>query len=158
MRVFQAGIMQGSHRGAILHAQDYRGHLKQLVLRHLPQSEVYDPLADHSDSVNYDEETGRSVFYRHNRMCGEVDVVLAFVPEASMGTAIEMWEAYRNGRAVIAISPLEHNWSVKYCSHAVYPDVRSFEAALTSGQIHQEICRVLGAADRPGTDSRRVVS
>ena len=37
------------------------------------------------------------MFERHNDMCREVDVVIAFVPEASMGTAIEMWEAYQHG-------------------------------------------------------------
>ena len=45
------------------------------------------------------------MFFRHNRMCREIDVLLAFVPEASMGTAIEMWEAYQHGAAVITISP-----------------------------------------------------
>jgi hypothetical protein len=75
-------------------------------------------------------------------MCREVDVVLAFVPEASMGTAIEMWEAHQHGRAVIAISPLDHNWSVKFCSHEIYPDVAAFEAALADGRVRQLIREV----------------
>jgi hypothetical protein len=99
-------------------------------------------LEDHGDSINYDDQTGREVFFRHNRMCREVDVVLAFVPEASMGTAIEMWEAHQHGRAVIAISPLEHNWSVKFCSHEIYPDVAAFEAALADGRVRQLIREV----------------
>ncbi len=143
MRIFLAGIMQGSHREAILHDQDYRSHLKQMLQQHLAGAEIYDPLADHGDSINYDDETGRPVFLRHNRMCGQVDVVLAFVPEASMGTAIEMWEAYRNGRVVIAISPMEHNWTVRYCSHALYHSLPAFEAALASGQVGRQISEVL---------------
>lgn len=143
MKIFLAGIMQGSHRAAILHEQDYRTRLKQLLASHWPEAEVYDPLQDHGDSINYDDHRGREVFFRHNRMCRGVDVVLAFVPEASMGTAIEMWEAHQNGRAVIAISPLEHNWSVKFCSHEIYPDVAAFEAALADGRVRQRIREVL---------------
>ena len=52
MRLFLAGIMQGSHLGQVLHRQGYRPRLKQLLADHLPDAEVYDPLADHQDSVN----------------------------------------------------------------------------------------------------------
>ena len=144
MKIFLAGIMQGSHRDdQVLHDQEYRARLTQLLSENLPNTDVYDPLANHSDSINYDDETGRDVFFGHNRMCGQVDVVVAFAPEASMGTAIEMWEAYRNGRAVIAISPLAHNWTVKFCSHEIYPSLESFEAALVSGQLRERVAEVL---------------
>lgn len=143
MKIFLAGIMQGSHRGPVLHEQDYRSRITRLLAQHIPDVDVYDPLADHGNSIDYDDETGRDVFFRHNRMCREVDAVLAFVPEASMGTAIEMWEAFKNGRAVVTISPLEHNWSVKFCSHHLYPDIDSFEAALVSGTVLRQILKVL---------------
>jgi hypothetical protein len=147
MKFFLAGIMQGSHCEAILHDQDYRSRLKRLLAEHFPGAEIYDPLADHGDSIDYDDALGREVFFRHNRMCGNgVDVVLAFVPEASMGTAIEMWEAHRNGRAVIAISPMIHNWSIKFCSHAVYRDLPAFEAAVHSGQLARCIAEALGGS------------
>lgn len=143
MRFFLAGIMQGSHLGAVLHDQHYRPRLKQRLAEQFPNAEIYDPLADHQQSLNYDDEQGRSVFMHHNRMCGEIDVLVAFVPQASMGTAIEMWEAHRHGRCVIAISPLEHNWAIRFLSHAVYPDEESFEAALASGALAKRIEEVL---------------
>jgi hypothetical protein len=143
MKIFLAGIMQGSHREPVLHEQGYRTRIKELLVEHLPGVEVYDPLADHGDSIAYDDETGREVFFGHNRMCRTVDAVLAFVPEASMGTAIEMWEAHQNGRAVLAISPLTDNWSVKFCSHEIYPDMEAFEAALAAGLVGQRIVEVL---------------
>jgi hypothetical protein len=135
MRFFLAGIMQGSHAGAVLHNQDYRGRIEQLLKTHFPQAEVYDPLADHANSLDYDDTTGREVFFFHNRLCREIDVLLAFVPEASMGTAIEMWEAHQHGRTVLTISPLEHNWAVRFLSHAVYVDIDQFAAALASGAV-----------------------
>jgi hypothetical protein len=135
MRFFLAGIMQGSHTGASLHDQEYRSHIQQLVEAYFPQADVYDPRANHADSLSYDDTTGRSVFFQHNVMCRKVDVLLAFVPEASMGTAIEMWEGYQHGAAVIAISPLKHNWAIKFLSHAIYADMPEFEAAVKSGEV-----------------------
>ena len=139
MRFFLAGIMQGSHLALILHNQDYRARLKSLLAEHFPGAEVYDPLADHAKSVDYDEELGRRVFFHHNGLCREVDVVIAFVPEASMGTAIEMWEAYQHGRVVISISPLKHNWAVKFLSHELYASLEDFESALVSGRLASRI-------------------
>ncbi len=135
MQIFLAGIMQGSHLGAVLHNQDYRQRLLRLLADYFPAANVYDPLADHARSLDYDDERARSVFHHHNRLCREVDLVVAFVPEASMGTAIEMWEAYQHGRTVITISPLLHNWVVRFASHANYRDLDEFEEALRSGKL-----------------------
>jgi len=145
MRFFLAGIMQGSHLGPVIHNQDYRERIKRLLATHFPQAEIYDPLADHSNSLAYDDQQGRAVFFRHNQLSGEVDVLLAFVPEASMGTAIEMWQAYRNGRAVITISPLVLNWTVRFLSHEVYPTVEDFASAVTSGSFGRRLAEILAA-------------
>ena len=107
MRFFLAGIMQGSHTAAVMHDQDYRQRLARRIAAHFPDADIYDPLAQHPASFGYDQTTGREVFFGHNRMCREIDVLVAFVPSASMGTAIEMWEAYQHGAAVVTISPLD---------------------------------------------------
>ncbi len=135
MRVFLAGIMQGSHQTATMHSQAYRQELRALVERHLPAAQVYDPWADHGESLGYDEARGRSVFFHHNRLCREVDVVIAVLPEASMGTGIEIWEAHQAGRVVLTISPLVHNWAVKFLSTAIYADLPSFAEALAQGHV-----------------------
>jgi hypothetical protein len=142
MRFFLAGIMQGSHTESRVHSQDYRTRITRLIESYFPRAEVYDPRAQHAESLGYDDKTGRSVFFHHNRMCREVDVLLAFLPEASMGTAIEMWEAYQHGAAVISISPLAHNWAVKFLSHAIYANWAEFEAALESGEVAARIRNV----------------
>ena len=79
------------------------------------------------------------MFWHHNRLCREVDVVLAFVPEASMGTAIEMWEAHEHGRLVVTVSPLAHNWAVKFLSHVLYADLEEFEQAVRGGALAQRL-------------------
>lgn len=144
MRFFIAGIMQGSRLDLGLHGQDYRQRLQRLIEKHVPAADIYDPLAEHHESVEYDDAKGREVFYFHNRLCREVDVVVAFIPEASMGTAIEMWEAHEHGRGVvITISPLSHNWAVKFCSHLVYSGLDDFEADLASGTLLPRIEELL---------------
>lgn len=150
MRIFLAGIMQGSHLGAVIHNQNYRQRLRTLLEEHLPRAEIYDPLADHQDSLGYDDKRSREVFMKHNRMCGEVDVVIAFIPEASMGTAIEMWQAHQCQRVVITISPLRHNWAVRFLSDEVYRDEETFVAALKSGAVARTIEATL--AKRSPTD------
>ncbi|MBN2583117.1 MAG: hypothetical protein JXL80_08615 [Planctomycetes bacterium] len=144
MRFFLAGIIQGSHVEPLVHDQDYRERIKGLLAVHFPQAEIYDPRAEHGESVFYDDVTGREVFFGHNVMCRRVDVLLAFVPEASMGTAIEMWEAHQHGAAVITISPLKHNWAVRFLSHAIYEDEDQFAAALQNGSAAARIREVLG--------------
>ena len=144
MRYFLAGIMQGSHVGALLHNQEYRKRLLGLLKEHLPDADVYDPLADHTNSLNYDDDLGRQVFFHHNQLCAEVNVLLAFVPEASMGTAIEMWQAFRHGKLVVSISPLVHNWSIKFLSHLHYRDEVEFEEALVSGRFAAQLQDVRG--------------
>lgn len=153
MRIFLAGIMQGSHTANVLHDQQYRDKLRDLLSQYFPGAEIYDPLADHRQSLHYDEATAREVFYRHNRMCRQVDLLVAYVPEASMGTAIEMWEAHEHGRGlVVAISPLRHNWAVRFCSHLVYADLEQLQQALREGEIQSRLAAARRNERRPGPE------
>ena len=135
-RVFIAGIMQGSRTEKELHSQDYRTELTEFLRETMPELEVYDPFAKNQDSVNYGNEKGKDTFLRHNKMCGtEIDLLIAYVPEASMGTAVEMWEAWKNGAVVISISEMTRNWVVRYLSHRIFPDMESFKAAVKNGEL-----------------------
>ena len=136
VRVFIAGIMQGSKTEKSLHSQDYRKEITELLTDHLPGASVYDPFEKNQNSLNYAQETGRDTFLRHNKQCGsEVDLLIAFVPEASMGTAIEMWEAWKNGAVVISISPMARNWAVRFLSHKVYPTLEDFREGVKNGDL-----------------------
>lgn len=135
MRIFLAGIMQGSMTESGMHTQDYRTHLKSLIQQQYPDADIYDPLAHHAESLKYQDREGKDVFLFHNYMCREMDVLVAFIPEASMGTAIEMWEAWQNGAMVITISPMHKNWVVRFLSHRLFATLEEFEAALTSGEL-----------------------
>ena len=77
-----------------------------------------------------------------------MDLLIASVPEASMGTAIEMWEAWRHDKLVISISPLKHNWAVKYLSHLLFEQESDFFKALQNGTLRQQLIE-LGAPLKP---------
>lgn len=127
MKVFIAGIMQGSILERSIHRQNYRKEIADKLREKFPGADIYDPFGNHQDSLNYTDRTGKETFLKHNQMCGsEIDLLIAYIPEASMGTAVEMWEAWKNGAQVVSITPMIANWAVRFLSHAVYPDLASF--------------------------------
>jgi hypothetical protein len=130
MRVFICGIIQGSISELAIHEQSYRPRLRKMIEKHLPGAEVYCPVSLHPQSLGYGEAKAFRVFEESIEAARESRLLVAFVPEASMGSAIEMWEAKRAGVKVIAITSLEHNWVVKYTSDIVVKNLEEFEAIL----------------------------
>ena len=131
-----------------MHDQNYRFRLQDAIPNYLPEYDIYDPLEFHAESIGYEPQKGRNVFLHHNKMCGEIDLLIAFVPEASMGTSIEMWEAWRHDKLVISISPLKHNWVVKFLSHILFEQEEDFFKALQNGNLRQQLIN-LGAPLNP---------
>jgi len=138
MKIFIAGVMQGSEIGAKILNQSYRDVLKKELSVAFPEADVYDPFEKNKNSIAYSDDLGKQVFLGHNRMCGtEIDLLVAFAPEASMGTAVEMWEAWKNGAIVAAISPMSENWVIKFLSDVLYADLDAFLNALRSGELER---------------------
>ena len=135
MRIFIAGIMQGSRTDSGIDAQDYRREIAQMVRRHVPGVEVLDPFELHPQGLGYGPEQAKQTLLHMADLAGQADVLIAYVPTASMGTAIEMWHAYAHGRHVYTISPMSDNWVVRSLSRRVFPDMATFEAFVTGGGL-----------------------
>ena len=135
MRVFLAGIMQGSNDHDGVHAQDYRAYLAGLLRAHVPGVEVFDPWAVYPDSPSYPDDQVRTVLVANIQEAAASDLVIAYLPQASMGTALEMWEAWRAGVPVIAISPLAANWVVRTCAVQRFATLEEFAGALQAGAV-----------------------
>jgi hypothetical protein len=135
MRVFIAGIMQGSRRDAGIDAQDYRHEITAILQYHVPGVEVLDPFALHPDSVTYSSDRAKQTLLELAALAGRVDALIAYAPSASMGTAIEIWNAYQNGVPVYTISPLVKNWVISSLSTLVFPDIAAFEAFVVDGGL-----------------------
>lgn len=134
-RIFLAGIIQGSLAEPAVHDQDYRPRIRQLVERFLPEAEVYCPVSAHPDSLRYDDRKGRAVFLHHVRLARQSDMVIAYLPAASMGTAIELWEAHRGGVPIVAITPLTVNWVVRFLCDLVVGDLDGLAEACRDGRL-----------------------
>lgn len=130
MRVFLAGVMQASLPGKGIVDQSYRNAIGEALLAKWPDLDVIDPLVLHPNSVEYDDEAARTTLFALVTLASSCDLVIAYVPQASMGTALEMNAAYENGVPVLAISPLKENWVIRATATRVFADLDAFKAFL----------------------------
>lgn len=135
MKVFLAGIIQGSLTEARIHQQDWREPVKQAILKHMPQADIYCHYSQHPNSITYDLPQIRSTLAQGNMLAAKCDVLVAYLPSASMGTAIEMYEAHRKGAVVLAITAMAPNWVVRAYSDRIFPDIAAFEAFLAGDEL-----------------------
>jgi hypothetical protein len=125
-RVFIGGVMQGSIQGKGILSQDYRAQIREVLLERWPELEVVDPFSLHPNSVDYGDDGAKKTLFAMIDLAKDSDLVIAYVPVASMGTAMEMYAAYQHNVPVISISPLAENWVVRALSRTVFPDMDSF--------------------------------
>jgi hypothetical protein len=130
MRVFIGGIMQGS-RGNGIEAQDYRGQITEILRARWPDVEIIDPFVLHPNSVTYDDNIARETLFSLAELAAASDVLVVYLPQASMGTALEMYMAYQQGVPVLAITPLVENWVVRAMARHIFPDLAAFQAFIT---------------------------
>jgi len=135
MRVFIAGVMQGSKKGKGITSQDYRQIIRDAIHKEHPDAEVVDPFSLFPDSPEYGDERARQVLLEMANQAGNSDIVIAFLPIASMGTALEMIRAYDNGKIVISISPMAENWVVRSLSQHVFPTIEMFLDWVNNGGL-----------------------
>ena len=143
MNVFLAGIIQGSLPSTI-HDQDYRREIADLVREHLPQAQVFDPFDQHPDSLSYNPAQGRDVFFDLMDRASQTDILIAFLPEASMGTAIEMWSAFHSGAVILTVSGLTENWVVRFLSDKVVPDIDALRGFLKENGLEALLEQKIG--------------
>ena len=133
--LFIAGIMQGSKREMAVHDQDYRSQIAAIVNRHHPDVEVIDPFGLHPDSVSYTRGQAQRVFLDILDRVATADVLVAYLPEASLGTAVEVWQAYEAGKPVFVISPMVNNWMLWVTATRILADIPSFAAFVADGGL-----------------------
>ncbi len=136
---FVAGIIQGSHQKEKIHCQDYRIFIKDILKKYYPDSQIQCSIELYPDSLTYSEEKQRSAFFDLMRKTAAADILLVYLPEASMGSAIEMWESHREGHTIIAISPLDLNWVVRFLATEIVPDLDSFADFVKQGGLDKYI-------------------
>lgn len=126
MRFFIAGIMQGSRQDPDICSQDYRTAIREIILQKYPQAEIVCPFDLYPESPYYGPEDGKRTFLDLVNRAKEADFLIAYLPEASMGTAIEMWQAYGEGVPILSISPMAENWVIKFLSARTFATLQEF--------------------------------
>lgn len=135
MRIFIAGVMQADRTDHLLEAQDYRRQITEALRQHAPAAEIIDPFALHPDSVSYGESQARETFYTMTHLAGTADLLIAYLPKPSMGTAMEMWQAHQAQAYIVAITPLLHHWAVRFTANEVLPNLEILLAHIANGRI-----------------------
>ena len=85
--------------------------------------------------MDYDLDQQREAFGELVETASQADLLVAYLPEASLGTAIELWEAYHHGRPVVVITPMRENWVINLVARAVFPTLDAFEAFVRDGGL-----------------------
>jgi len=135
MNVFLAGIIQGSLIEATINSQHWREPIKRILASHMPKAEIYCHYSEHPNSITYGMEDIRETLTDGIKRAAECDLLIAFLPGASMGTSIEIYEAYRSGATVVTISPLAANWVIRAYSHIILNDMDAFETCVADGSL-----------------------
>lgn len=139
MKVFLAGIIQGSKKSETVHSQDYRTRLKSLLKSKCSGIELVDPFDGHEGSIDYDDAKAYEVFFGHINQIDSCDLLIAFLPEASMGTAVEMTEAFQKNIPIITVSPMTINWVIRLFSWKNFETVEKFEKFIDNNNFERSI-------------------
>jgi hypothetical protein len=135
VRVFIAGIMQGSRLDHYIDDQDYRRSIAEAIQKHWSEVEIVDPNELHPNGVDYDDRLARQVLLDLADLAARCDLLVAYAPQASMGTAIEMWQAFQAGVPIVSISPMAANWVIRHLSDVQLPDLDAFRSWVAAGGL-----------------------
>jgi hypothetical protein len=135
LSLFVGGIMQGSKQEMAVHDQTYRDRIAAIVRRHHPDVQIVDPAKLHPDSTAYSRQQAITTFCDSLQRAATADALIAYLPEASMGTAIEIWCAHEAGKPVFVISPMLNNWMLWVTATRIFPDIDAFSTYVASGHL-----------------------
>jgi hypothetical protein len=135
VRVFIAGIMQGSRLDRFIDEQNYRRIIAQAIQDYDASASIIDPNELHPNGVNYGDAKAKATLVENAELAAQADLLVAYAPQASMGTAIEMWQAFRARVPIVTVSPLGANWVVKHLSDVVLPDLSAFRSWVEDGGL-----------------------
>ena len=135
MRIFISGVMQGSRQDHDIQTQDYRGKIARAFQKHHPEAEVIDPWQMFPDAVTYGPAQAADTLMEELRLAATCDALIAYLPEASMGTSLEMWSAHQASLPIFAITTMNRNWVVQTLSTHVHASLEEFINFVENGKF-----------------------
>jgi len=139
MKIFFGGIIQGSNLGQDIASQNYREIIKTSILKMHADIKIIDPYENHNNSIDYDDNKASETFFGHIELLKDCSLMIAYLPTASLGTAIEMWQAYENDIPILTISPMTTNWVIRLLSSLNFETTELFEQYIESGGLNAPV-------------------
>lgn len=134
-KIFIAGIIQGSKQDLNIHDQTYRHVIKDILMKNLPNSHLFCPVENHPNSPSYDDKKSKAVFFKHIEILRQSHGMIVYLPEASLGCGIEMWESYQRKIVTVTVSPMITNWVVRLFSDKICETIDGFRDFVRSGEM-----------------------
>ena len=138
---FLSGVMGGSGGGTsklvgvAVESQDYRARIRDTILAADPSATVVDPAdvvaararALHPTSaIDWASDAAVSAMFGECvDLAARCDVVVSYLPMASMGSAVELHAARAAGRLVLVVAPgekMRSNWVIRSYADCVFDD------------------------------------
>lgn len=136
VRIYIAGTMSGNDPKGVCD-QGYRLIITDVLNECYEGLDIDDPYIGHEDSLSYNDEAARFAFNDCLKRASEnADILIAYIPEASMGTALEMFMAYNRKKYVVTVTPLVSNWVVRLYSDLVYESMDEFISGVRHGELN----------------------
>jgi len=135
MKIYLAGVIQGSHRGASNENQCYRNSIKDIILRYHPYAKIICPWELFPNSAMAGTQRMHEIIDGCVDHAKKADIVVAYLPVASMGTAVELWESYHIGIPNIIISPMQNNLLIQKVANVLVRDMEQFEKRVLKGVL-----------------------
>ena len=82
MKVFIAGIMQGSRMDRYIDDQGYRSKIADALAEHHAEVKILDPNELHPNGVDYDDALAKTTLLEMADLASKADLVVAYVPQA----------------------------------------------------------------------------
>ena len=150
MRFFLSGVIQGSTIDDGITDQSYRERLLKILRTAFPVPEhiTLCPIEMFPYSTAMSDGTAKVAFEQLVESAASADAVVAYLPVASNGTAIEIWEASKRGTPVFTISSMSSNWVIKFYSTRIFPTIEAFAEFVQSGEMHTFMQQYLARTGR----------
>lgn len=152
MQVFIAGIMQGDRTDPLIENQSYREQIAAALRQQKADILIVDPWALNPNSITYDDALARETFFSLTRRARQADLLIAYLPKPSMGTAMEMWEAFHGRAYIVAVTPFRHHWAVRFTANEILPDLQTLLAEIENGRLLRSAAHYRAVDAPPATD------
>ena len=142
IKIYISGILRGSRENEF-YPQCYRKRIVDIIQKSWESAVVHCPNIKGAVSDTETLKDTAKEFEQQLSMLKKSNIVVAYIPEASMGCAIEVYNASMRGKYVVTITPMKSNRMIRMFSHEIYDSVDSFEQACLVGKFKKDFARFI---------------